>query len=149
MIPPKQVYSFSQKKSTMWKEFKAFAISGNLMDIAIGFVMGGAFAKVSGAFTGGIIAPIIGLLTSGVDLSKYQSVIRPEVKGPDGAITQEALIIQWGGFITSVIDFLIVAFVMFLTIRAINKLRLAKEEVPAPPAEVTLLEEIRDLLKQK
>jgi large conductance mechanosensitive channel len=134
----------------MWKEFKAFAISGNLMDIAVGFVMGGAFAKVSGAFTGGIIAPIVGLLTSGVDLSKFQSVIRPEVKGPDGAVVQEALIIQWGGFITSVIDFLIVAFVMFLVIRAISRLRKAKEEAPAPPpAEVTLLEEIRDLLKQK
>ena len=133
----------------MWKEFKAFAISGSLMDIAIGFVIGGAFAKVSGAFTGGIIAPIVGLLTSGVDLGKYQSVIKPEVKGPDGAVIQEALVIQWGSFILSVIDFLIIAFVMFLVVRAINSSRKPKEEAPAaPPADIVLLEEIRDLLKK-
>ncbi len=134
----------------MWKEFKAFALTGNLLDIAIGFVMGGAFAAVSGAFTGGLVAPIVGMLTGGVDLSQVKTVLKPAEIGPDGAEVAAEVALQWGSFITSVIDFLIIAFVMFLVIRGANKMK--KEEPagppPPPPADIVLLEQIRDLLKK-
>ncbi len=134
----------------MWKEFKAFALTGNLLDIAIGFVMGGAFAKVSGAFTGGIIAPVVGMLAGGVDLSQWKTVLKAAEVGPDGAETAAEVAIQWGNFVTSIIDFLIIAFVMFLVVKGVNNMKKKEEAAPAaPPADVVLLEEIRDLLKKR
>lgn len=135
----------------MWKEFKAFALTGNLLDIAIGFVMGGAFAKVSGAFTGGIVAPLVGMLAGGVDMSAWKTVLKPAQVGPDGAETAAEVAILWGNFITSIVDFLIIAFVMFLIVKGVNSMK--KKEAagppPPPPADVVLLEEIRDLLKKR
>lgn len=135
----------------MWKEFKDFALTGNLLDIAIGFVMGGAFAKVSSAFTGGIIAPVISMLTGGVDMSGWKTVLKPAVVGADGVETAAEVAILWGGFVTSIIDFLIIAFVMFLVVKGVNKMKkkAADGPPPPPPADITLLEEIRDLLKKR
>lgn len=135
----------------MWKEFKSFALTGNLVDIAVGFVMGGAFAKVSGAFTGGIIAPLVGLLTGGVDLSKIKTVLKPAEIGADGKEIAAEVVLQWGVFITSIIDFLLIAFVMFLVIKGINKMKKAEaaSPPPPPPADIVLLEQIRDLLKNR
>lgn len=134
----------------MFKEFKDFAMRGNLLDIAVGFVMGAAFGKVATAFTEGIISPIVGLLLGVVDLSAMKIVLRPAQIGPDGAEIAAELTLKYGAFITTIIDFLIVAFAMFLVVKAVNKLKKKKEEAPAsPPAEVLLLEEIRDLLKKK
>ncbi|MBI1225938.1 MAG: large conductance mechanosensitive channel protein MscL [Bacteroidetes bacterium] len=134
----------------MWKEFKAFALTGNLLDIAVGFVMGGAFAAVSGAFTGGIVAPLVGMLTGGVDLSKIKTVLKPAEIGADGKEIAAEVALQWGVFITSIIDFLIIAFVMFLIIRGVNKMKKAEPAgpPPPPPADIVLLTEIRDLLKK-
>lgn len=137
----------------MWKEFKAFAIKGNLMDIAVGFILGGAFAKLTSAFTGGIIAPVVGLLTSGVDLSRLETVLKPAVLDETGAVVSPAVSILWGGFLAATIDFFIVSFVLFLLIKGLNKMREPAEAPPAaapppPSAEVTLLTEIRDLLKR-
>lgn len=133
----------------MIKEFKEFAMRGNLVDIAVAFVMGAAFNKVVTAFTGGLIAPLVGMLT-GKDLSQNKWVIKEEVKDATGAVTQPEVALQWGSFLTSVIDFLIVAFVMFMIIKGINALK--KKEPATPPAatpeDILLLREIRDSLKK-
>ena len=130
------------------KEFKEFAMKGNLVDIAVAFVMGAAFNKVVSAFTGGLIAPLVGMIT-GKDLSQNKWVIKEEIKDAAGVVTQPEVALFWGAFLTAVIDFLIVAFVMFLVIKGINSLR--KKEAPAlapTPEEVILLREIRDALKR-
>jgi large conductance mechanosensitive channel len=137
----------------MFKEFKEFAMKGNLIDIAIGFVMGAAFGKVVTAFTQGVVAPLIGQLISGIDFNGMKWVIKPAEVGADGAETAAEVAVLYGSFIMTVIDFLIVAFVMFLVVKGINKAKKKEEEAPAtppaPPADIALLEEIRDLLKKK
>ena len=138
----------------MLKEFKDFAMKGNLVDIAVAFVMGGAFGKVVSSLTGDLIAPLVGLLT-GKDLSTNMLVLKKgvaEVKDAAGAVVTEAqaeVALKWGSFVTAVIDFLIVAFVMFLIIKAISSMKKKEEAAPAAPAEdIVLLREIRDALKK-
>lgn len=138
----------------MMKEFKEFAMKGNLVDIAVAFVIGGAFGKVVTSFTEGLVAPLVGMLT-GKDLSKNMLVIKKgvtEVKDAAGNVITEAqaeVALKWGAFLTAVIDFIIVAFVMFLVIKAINSMK-KKEVPPQPPTpeDVILLREIRDALKK-
>ncbi|HMW25410.1 MAG TPA: large conductance mechanosensitive channel protein MscL [Ferruginibacter sp.] len=130
------------------KEFKDFAMKGNLVDIAVAFVMGGAFGKVVTSFTEGMVAPLIGLL-GGKDLSKLEWELKPVVKDAAGAVTDPGVIVKWGVFVTAVIDFIIVAFVMFLVIKAINSLKKKQEAAPAGPSSTdALLMEIRDALKK-
>lgn len=133
----------------MMKEFKDFAMKGNLVDIAVAFVMGGAFGKVVTSFTEGLVAPLVGLLT-GKDLSKNMLVLKPEIKDAAGAVTQAEVALKWGAFLTTVIDFIIVAFVMFLIIKAINSMKKAEPPAPDPGPSSTdkLLMEIRDSLKK-
>lgn len=138
----------------MLKEFKEFAMKGNLVDIAVAFVMGGAFGKVVTSFTEGLVAPLVGMLT-GKDLSKNMIVLKKavaEVKDSAGAVVTEAqseVALKWGAFVTAVIDFIIVAFVMFLIIKALNSMKKKEEAAPAaPPEDITLLREIRDALKK-
>ncbi len=134
----------------MFKEFKEFAMRGNLVDIAVAFVMGAAFGRVITALTEGMVAPLIGLL-SGKDLSNNKWIIKPEMKDATGAVAQAEIAVKWGAFLTAVIDFLIVAFVMFLIVKAINSLK-KKHETPSPPPGPSstdkLLMEIRDSLKK-
>ncbi len=139
----------------MLKEFKEFALKGNLVDMAIAFVMGGAFGKVVTAFVEKMFSPIVGLLLGGIDLNDKKVILKDgiaEVKDAAGAITTPAvpeLAIQWGTFLTAVIDFLVVAFVMFLIIKAMNKMKKpAEAPAPAGPTQEQLLAEIRDLLKK-
>ena len=133
----------------MLKEFKEFAMKGSLVDIAVAFVMGGAFGKVITSFTEGMVAPLVGLL-SGKDLSKNMWVIQDQVKDAAGKIVTPEVAVQWGAFLTAVIDFVIVAFVMFLVIKAINSLKKKQEEAApaATPEDISLLREIRDSLKK-
>ncbi|MGV3695867.1 large-conductance mechanosensitive channel protein MscL [Flavobacterium sp.] len=133
----------------MLSEFKEFAMKGNLVDMAIAFVMGGAFGKVVTAFVEKMFAPIIGLLMGGIDLADKKYVLTPEVKDATGAVTTPESAIQWGLFLTACIDFIIVAFVMFLIIKAMNKMK-KPEPAPAPagPTQEELLTQIRDLLKK-
>ena len=138
----------------MIKEFKDFAMKGNLVDIAVAFVMGGAFGKVVTSLTSDLVAPLVGLLT-GKDLSKNMLVIKEgiaEVKDAAGTIITEAqaeVALKWGSFLTAVIDFIIVAFVMFLIIKAINSMKKKEEAAPSAPAEdIVLLREIRDSPKK-
>ena len=133
----------------MLKEFKEFAMKGNLVDIAVAFVMGAAFNKVVTSFTGGLISPLIGMIT-GKDLSQNKWIIKEEIKDAAGKVAQPEVALQWGAFLTAIIDFIIVAFVMFMIIKAINSLK-KKEAPPADPPtpeDVLLLREIRDALKK-
>ena len=135
----------------MIKEFKEFALKGNLVDIAVGFVMGVAFAKVTTALISGIVMPPIGMI-QGKDMSQWRFVLKPAVTDAAGAVTATEVAINYGTFISVCIEFLVVAFVMFLVIKAINSLKKKEEAAPAaPPAPTTeqiLLTEIRDLLKK-
>lgn len=134
----------------MLKEFKDFAMKGNLVDIAVGFVMGAAFNKIVSSFTGGIVSPLIGLIFNS-DLKDLKYVLNEGVMDEAGAVTGEVAVL-YGDFLTNLIDFIIVAAVMFMMIKAINKTK--KKEVPAPaapkgPSQEELLIEIRDLLSKK
>lgn len=134
----------------MLKEFKEFAMKGNLVDIAVGFVMGAAFKEVVTAFTGGIVSPLVGLIFKS-DFKDLKYVITEGVANAEGVIEGEVSVL-WGAFLTNVIDFIIVAFVMFMIIKGINKMKKKEEAAaPAPPAgpsQEDLLVEIRDLLKK-
>jgi large conductance mechanosensitive channel len=134
----------------MLKEFKEFALKGNLVDMAIAFVMGGAFGKVVTAFVEKMFAPLVGLLLGGIDLNDKKLILKEAVLDGTGAVITTEVAIEWGTFLTAIIDFTIVAFVMFLIIKAMNKMR-KPVEAPAPPAGPTqeeLLIQIRDLLKK-
>lgn len=133
----------------MLKEFKEFALKGNLVDMAIAFVMGGAFGKIVTAFVEKMFAPLVSLVTSGVDLNKLAYELKPAEMDATGKVTKEAVQIHWGEFLTACIDFILVAFVMFMIIKAMNKMKKKQEEAPAaPPEDITLLREIRDSLKK-
>jgi len=135
----------------MLKEFKEFALKGSLLDIAVGFVMGAAFKSVVTSFTAGIVSPLIGLLFNS-DLKELKWIVKEGVANAEGVV-EGTVSVLYGDFITNVIDFIIVAFVMFLIVKAVNKLnRKEEEEAPAPPAgpsQEDLLAEIRDLLAKK
>lgn len=134
----------------MLKEFKEFAMKGNLIDIAVAFVMGAAFNKVVSAFTGGIVSPLIGLIFQS-DFKDLKWTIKEGVADETGAVIGEVSV-MYGDFITNLIDFIIVAFVMFMIVKAVNITK--KKEIPAPaapkgPSQEELLAEIRDLLAKK
>ena len=133
----------------MLKEFKDFAMKGNLVDIAVAFVMGAAFNKVVSSFTGGIVSPLVGLIFKS-DFKGLKFVIQEGTANEAGEIAGEVAIL-YGDFLTNLIDFIIVAFVMFMIIKGISRLK--KKEAPAPaapsgPSEIDLLKEIRDALKK-
>lgn len=132
------------------KEFKDFAMKGNLVDIAVGFVMGAAFNKVVSSFTGGIVSPLVGLLFQS-DFNDLKYTIKEGTVNDAGEVVGEITVL-YGEFLTNVIDFLIVAFVMFMIVKGVNKMK--KKEEPAPeapkgPTQEELLAEIRDLLKKQ
>ncbi|MDG2483980.1 MAG: large conductance mechanosensitive channel protein MscL [Bacteroidetes bacterium] len=130
----------------MFKEFKEFAMKGSLVDIAVAFVMGAAFKDVVTSFTGGIISPLVGLIFN-ANLKDLKYIIQKGVVNNNGIIEGESAIL-WGNFITYLIDFIIVAFVMFLIIKGINALKRKEEDISTGPSDNDLLSEIRDLLKK-
>ena len=115
----------------MLKEFKEFALKGNLLDIAIGFVMGAAFKSVITSFTGGIVSPLIGMVLK-TDFKDLKWIVKDGVANAEGVIEGQIAVL-YGDFLTNVIDFILVAFIMFLIVKAVNKLK--KEEVEEAPAE--------------
>lgn len=139
----------------MISEFREFAIKGNFLDLAVGVVIGAAFGATTKSFTDDLINPVIGLFTGGADLKNQFVVLKPDGgEYPSLAAAQEAgaITLNWGNFINSIINLLIVAFVMFLIVKAYNRARTAmeepEEEAPAEPSEdIKLLREIRDSLK--
>ncbi len=134
------------------KEFKEFALKGNLIDMAVAFVMGAAFGKVVSGFIDGLFMPIVGKITAGVDFQSLKFMLSEAQYDAAGKLISAEASIKYGQFITIFIDFLLVAFCMFLLIKAMNKMK-AKEEnkvlaPPVPTKEEVLLTEIRDLLKK-
>ena len=136
---------------SMIKEFKEFAMRGNVIDMAVGIVIGGAFGKIVTSLVNDVIMPPIGLLTGGVDFSDMKWVLKP-ADNTDPAHKVAEVAVNYGMFINTLIQFLIVAFAIFLLVKAINRLSRKQEEAAppaAPPADVVLLTEIRDLLKNR
>lgn len=139
----------------MWKEFKEFAVKGNVVDLAVGLVIGAAFATIVSTLVDGILMPAVGLLVGGVDFSNIFTVLEEgATPGPYAtlAAAQEAgaVVLQWGALVNTIITFLIVAFAIFLVVKWINGLK--KEETPeasALTADQELLTEIRDLLRSR
>ena len=133
----------------MISEFKEFIAKGNVLDLAVGVVIGAAFGKIVSGLVDGIIMPIISMLTGGVDVSGWKHVINPAQIGADGKEIAAEVAIKYGDFIQSGINFLIIAFAIFLVVKIINKLHKKPEAAPAAPTEeVLLLREIRDSLKK-
>ena len=153
--------SAPEKKKSFMGEFKTFIARGNVMDMAVGVIIGGAFGKISTSLVNDVIMPLISVLTGGVDFSNWKIVLKAAVAGADGIIDASTEIaIRYGAFLATILDFLIIAFAVFLMLKAINgfhdKLKKAEEEAPAkepappePSNEEKLLTEIRDLLKEK
>ena len=132
---------------SMMKEFKEFAVKGNVVDMAVGIIIGAAFGKIITALVSGVIMPPIGVALGGVDFSDLAFVVKEAVgEAP-------AVVISYGSFIQTLIDFTIIAFAIFMVIKGINSLKKKEEEAPeepaTPSAEEVLLTEIRDLLKSK
>ncbi|MEE2922761.1 MAG: large conductance mechanosensitive channel protein MscL [Pseudomonadota bacterium] len=135
----------------MLKEFKEFAMKGNLVDMAVGFVMGGAFATVVTAFIQGVFLPLLAPIMGGLDLSALSYTISPAELNEAGEVVKEAAVVELGNFISAIISFLIVAFVMFMIIKGMNNMKKKEEETApaAPPRQEVLLEEIRNLLAKQ
>ncbi|MDR2009279.1 MAG: large-conductance mechanosensitive channel protein MscL [Bacteroidales bacterium] len=139
-----------------FEEFKKFAMRGNVVDMAVGIILGGAFGKIVSSLVSDIIMPPIGLLLGGVNFSDLKITLKDAALNPDTGILDPAVAINYGVFIQTTIDFLIIAFAIFMMIKGINKLsnlrEKEKEEIPAPPPAPTkeeqLLTEIRDILKE-
>lgn len=131
----------------MMSEFKEFAVKGNVVDMAVGIIIGGAFGKIVTSFVSDVVMPPIGALTGGVDFSNLAIVVREAVD------KKPAVLISYGKFLMTVIDFIIIAFAIFMAIKAINTLKKKEAEAPAaspaPTKEELLLTDIRDLLKNK
>ena len=139
------------------EEFKTFAMRGNVIDMAVGVVIGGAFGKITTSIVNDIIMPLISMITGGIDFSEWKWVLKEAVMAADGVTVETAEVaVNFGNTIAVVLDFIIIAFAVFCMIKALNKLHRKKEEpapepAPEPPAPTTeeLLTEIRDLLKNK
>ena len=137
---------------SMLKEFKDFAMRGNVVDMAVGIIIGGAFGKIVASFVADVIMPPLGLLIGGVDFTALKITIKEAVVDGAGAVTTEAVSINYGAFIQTAVDFIIIAFAIFMVIKGMNNLKKKEEAAPAPPPapskEEVLLTEIRDLLKK-
>lgn len=128
----------------MFKEFKKFAVKGNMIDLAVGIIIGAAFGKIVSSLVQDIIMPPIGLLLGGIDFSSFMITLKKATE------VSEAVTINYGIFINNLVDFIIIAFAIFVVIKQINKLKKKEEVKPVEPAEeILLLREIRDQLRQK
>ncbi len=137
----------------MIKEFKDFIARGNVMDMAVGIIMGAAFTAIVNSMVGDLIMPIIGMLTSGVDFAdKFVALDGQAYANLKAAKDAGATVVTYGVFINAVINFLIISFVVFMLVKGVNKIKKDAEAAPTPaatPADVILLTEIRDLLARK
>ena len=140
---------------SLMKEFKAFAMRGNVVDMAVGIIIGGAFGKIVASFVNDVLMPPIGLLLGGVDFKDLKIVLRDDVLNEAGELVTKGATLLYGNFIQTTIDFLIIAFAIFMMIKAMNRMKKKEEEQPvpapeppAPTKDQELLAEIRDLLKK-
>lgn len=135
------------------EEFKKFAMRGNVVDMAVGVIIGGAFGKIVTSVVNDLVMPVLGVLVGGVNFTDLKLTLKEAVMDGE-TVVSPAVTLNYGNFLQSTFDFLIIAFSIFMFIKLINKLSRKKEEAqpatpPAPPADVQLLTEIRDLLREK
>ena len=135
----------------MLQEFKEFALKGNVLDLAIGVIIGGAFGAIVKSMTGDVIMPIVGAIFGGLDFNNYFVGLSSAVTaGTLDAAKEQGAVLAYGSFLTAAVNFLIIAFILFLVVKAVNAMKREEEEAPAeppaPPKNEVLLEEIRDLL---
>ena len=145
-------------KSKFWSDFKEFAMKGNVIDMAVGVVIGGAFGKIVTSLVSDIIMPLVGALCGGLNFTDWKWVVKQAVV-EGGEVVKPEVALTWGNFLQVIFDFIIIALCIFAVIKGINKAKALSEkkeeapaepEAPAPkPDDVVLLEEIRDLLKNK
>jgi large conductance mechanosensitive channel len=137
---------------SMLKEFKTFAMKGNVVDLAVGIIIGAAFGKIVSSLVADILMPPLGILIGGVNFTGLKIVLKSAVIDSAGRITSDAVTLNYGNLVQTIFDFAIVAFAIFLLIKALNRMKMAEEEKPKVPSkpsdEVVLLSEIRDLLKK-
>ena len=140
----------------MIDEFKQFAMRGNVMDMAVGIIIGGAFGKIISSVVSDIIMPPIGLLVGGVNFTDLKITLKDQITDAAGVVLNPAVTLNYGNFLQVTFDFLIIAFAIFMMIKMMNNLNRKKETAPAtpatpppPPADIQLLTEIRDLLKKE
>ena len=138
-----------------FKEFKEFAMRGNVLDMAVGVVIGGAFGKITTSIVNDIIMPLVSMLIGGIDFTSWKWVLKAGVEATETTEAVAEVAVNFGNLISVILDFIIIAFVIFLLIKAMNKLHKKEEEAPAAPEEPAgptteeLLSEIRDLLKEQ
>lgn len=139
---------------SMMQEFREFAVKGNVIDLAVGVIIGAAFAKIVDSLVKDMIMPVVSRIFGGFDFSNYFIMLGSPPAGYNGPMTYDALskagvaLFAWGNFLTVALNFAILAFIIFLMVRAINNLRREKPTAAAPPENVLLLREIRDSLKR-
>lgn len=135
----------------MWKEFKDFILTGNVIDLAVAVLLAGAVGMVVNGFVTDVMMPIVGSFAGNVDFADMKVVLSPAVLGPEGVVEKPENAIMYGKWINSIINLIIVGFVLFMIVKAYGKVRAKKEEAPKPPpgpTEIDLLKEIRDALKK-
>jgi large conductance mechanosensitive channel len=152
-VAQEPTHGFVRRGDVMLKEFREFALKGNVFDLAVGVIIGVAFGSIVNSLVGDIIMPIIGAITGGLDFSNYFTGLSKAVTATNLAdAKKQGAVLAWGNFLTLTINFLIVAFVLFIVIRLMNTLKRKEEAAPAAPPKPTrqeeLLTEIRDLLKK-
>jgi large conductance mechanosensitive channel len=134
----------------MWNEFRQFAVKGNVVDLAIGVIIGAAFGKIVESLVGDVIMPLIGAITGGLDFSNYFIPLSSSVNATSLAeAKKQGAVLAWGSFITVALNFLIIAWVLFLAVKVINRLKLLEAAKPSTPPlsrQEKLLQDIRDLL---
>jgi large conductance mechanosensitive channel len=135
----------------MLEDFKKFALRGNVVDLAVGVIIGAAFGAIVTALVGDLVMPVVGAATGGLDFSNYFIALSSKVTAANLAEAQkQGAVLAWGHFLTVTLNFIIIAFILFLVIRAMTRLIRKEEAKPAPPPkQEQLLSEIRDLLKQR
>lgn len=137
------------------KDFKEFAMRGNVLDMAVGVIIGGAFGKIVTSLVNNVVMPLLGMLIGGIDFTSLKWVMSPAKTDAAGNVVRDAVELQYGVFIQNTFDFIIIAFCIFLSIKLFNRLSQRKEAVekpatpPEPSAEAKLLAEIRDLLRDR
>jgi large conductance mechanosensitive channel len=136
----------------MLNEFKSFIMKGNVMDLAVGVIIGGAFATIVKSLTNDIIMPIVGMIFGGLDFSEFFISLSPDVTAKTlEAAREQGAVFAYGSFVTATVNFVILGFIIFMMVKALNRIMAREEKAPktppAPAAEVVLLGEIRDLLK--
>lgn len=130
----------------MIQEFKEFILRGNVLELAVAVIIAGAFGLVIGSFINDVLMPPIGMFLGGVDFAELKYVLQEGVVGADGEVVTAEVAVMYGKFINTIINFIIVAFVIFMVVKAYNKTQKPEEEAPAGPSSEDLLTEIRDLL---